>query len=259
MWASLDHESIRRGYQVYKQVCSACHGMEFVSFRELVDVCMTKKEAKAEAEATMIHYYHVENNPNNGDHYEPTDEGEVPEPRPGTLPDYFPDPYPNKKAAAYANNGAIPPDLTLMAPARHGGFKYNGEDYIFHLLTGYADPPAGLELKEGQYFNPYMQGHVIGMAPPLYNEIIEYEDGTPATKSQLAKDVCTFIVWAGQPEFDAKKRIGMNVMVFTTAVFLLSMLKYRNVWAPLKSKKMFFDTKRTYWKVIGMPTWSERK
>merc|ERR1712122_336214 len=129
----------------------------------------------------------------------PDENGEMFE-RPGKLSDYFPRPYPNDAAAAAANNGAIPPDLSYITLARHGG-----EDYVYHLLTSYCDPPAGVELREGQHFNPYFQGGAIGMAPPLYNEVIEYDDGTPATQSQLAKDVCTFLVWAGSPEHDMRK------------------------------------------------------
>merc|ERR1712222_99271 len=106
----------------------------------------------------------------------------------GKLSDYFPKPFANDAAAAAANNGAIPPDLSYIVLARHGN-----EDYIYHLLNGYCDPPAGIELRDGQHFNPYYPGGAIGMGAPLYNEIIEYDDGTPATLSQLAKDVCTFL------------------------------------------------------------------
>ncbi len=168
---SFDHNSIRRGYQVYKQVCAACHSMKFIAYRNLVGVSHTEEEAKAEAAEILVR---------DG----PNEEGEMFD-RPGKLSDYFPKPYPNDAAAAAANNGAIPPgksscsqllflsyskiilaDLSYMALARHGN-----EDYIYHLLNGYCDPPAGIELREGQNFNPYFLGGAIGMAPPLYNEV----------------------------------------------------------------------------------------
>jgi len=178
---SLDHSSIRRGYQVYKQVCAACHSLRYLAYRNLVGVSHTEAEAKAEAE---------ESQSLDG----PDESGEM-FMRPGKLSDYFPKPFPNDAAAAAANNGAIPPDLSYIVLARHGG-----EDYIYHLLNGYCDPPAGIELREGQNFNPYFPGGAIGMGAPIYNEIIEYDDGTPATQSQLAKDVCTFLTWTASPE-----------------------------------------------------------
>ena len=150
---ALDHESVRRGYQVYKQVCSACHSMKYLAYRNLVDIAYTEDEAKAEAAEIQV----LDGPDENGEMFE----------RPGKLSDYFPKPYPNDSAAAAANNGAIPPDLSYIALARHGG-----EDYIYHLLTSYCDPPAGVELREGQHFNPYFQGGAIGMAPPLYNEVM---------------------------------------------------------------------------------------
>ncbi|XP_041946328.1 cytochrome c1, heme protein, mitochondrial isoform X2 [Alosa sapidissima] len=156
--SSLDHASVRRGYQVYKQVCSACHSMEYLAFRNLVGVSHTEAEVKVLAEEIEV----VDG---------PDDTGEM-FTRPGKLSDYFPKPYPNPEAARVANNGALPPDLSYIVNARHGG-----EDYVFSLLTGYCDPPAGVELREGLYYNPYFPGQAIGMAPPIYNEVLEYDDG----------------------------------------------------------------------------------
>merc|ERR1712112_784175 len=192
---SLDHASVRRGYQVYKQVCAACHSLRYMAYRNLVDVTHTEGEAKTEAEEVQVQ---------DG----PDESGEM-FMRPGKLSDYFPKPFANDAAAAYANNGAIPPDLSYIALARHGG-----EDYIYHLLTGYCEPPAGLVLDEGQYFNPYMAGGgAIAMAPPLYSEAVEYGDGTPETLSQLAKDVSTFLVWAASPEHDMRKKMFIKMLV----------------------------------------------
>jgi len=220
-FSSLDHASIRRGYQVYKQVCAACHSMRFLAFRNLVGVSHTEGEAKELAEEVQI-----PDGPNqDGDMFE----------RPGKLSDYFPKPFANDAAAAAANNGAIPPDLSFITLARHGG-----EDYIYHLLNGYCDPPAGIELREGQHFNPYYPGGAIGMGPPIYNEIVEYEDGTPATQSQVAKDVCTFLTWAASPEHDMRKRFAVkSLMIFS---FLLSFSYYmkRHKWSLLKSRKVIY-------------------
>lgn len=149
---SLDVASVRRGYEVYKQVCAACHSLKYVAYRNLVGVIFDEEGAKAEAEDTQ-----VQDGPNEiGEYYM----------RPGKLSDKFPPPYPNEEAARAANNGAYPPDLTLMTLARHGG-----EDYIFSLLTGYCDPPAGIVLREGQSYNPYFPGGAIGMAQVVYNEV----------------------------------------------------------------------------------------
>lgn len=222
---ALDHSSVRRGYEVYKQVCAACHSMKFLAFRNLVGVTHTEAEAKAlAAEATIT------DGPNEiGEMYQ----------RPGKLSDYFPSPYPNDEAAAAANNGAIPPDLSFMALARHGG-----EDYIYHLLNGYCEAPAGIDLREGQYFNPYMQGGAISMAPPIYNEALEYGDGTPATQSQLAKDVCTFLVWAASPEHDVRKKYFIKGGLLLLMLTSLTMYIKRHKWSLIKSRKIIYTPKK---------------
>jgi len=222
---SLDHGSVRRGYQVYKQVCSACHSMKFISYRHLRDIAYTESELKTEAAEIRVM---------DG----PNDQGEMFE-REGKHTDYFPKPYPNDKAAAYANNGAVPPDLSYIALARHGG-----EDYIFHLLTSYCEAPAGVEVPEGQHFNPYMLGGKIAMAAPLYNEVIEYEDGTPATLSQLAKDVCTFLVWSASPEHDERKQIGIKAQIVCATMFMLVLYVKRHKWSVLKTQKIVFNPKK---------------
>lgn len=221
---SLDHGSVRRGYMVYKQVCAACHSMRFLAYRNLVDVTHTEDEAKALAEEEQ-----VEDGPaENGEMFL----------RPGKLSDYFPKPFANDAAAAYANNGAIPPDLSFIALARHGG-----EDYIYHLLNGYTDAPAGINLQEGQYFNPYFAGGAIGMAPPLYNEIIEYEDGTPATQSQLSMDVCVFLVWAASPEHDMRKRMAIKIWLSLAMLAGFSYYIKRHKWTVIKSRKLVYTPK----------------
>ena len=156
---SYDHASIRRGFQVYQEVCSSCHSLDRIAYRNLVGVSHTLDEAKAIAEEVE-----VKDGPN--------DEGEM-YMRPGKLADYVPGPYPNEEAARAANAGAYPPDLSLIVKARHGA-----DNYIYSLLTGYHDPPAGVEVREGLHYNPYFPGGAIAMARNIYDEVVEYEDGT---------------------------------------------------------------------------------
>lgn len=219
--AALDHASVRRGFQVYRQVCSACHSLEYVAFRNLIGVSHTEAEAKALAEEVQI----LDGPDENGEMFL----------RPGKISDYFPKPYPNTEAARAANNGALPPDLSYIVNARHGG-----EDYVFSLLTGYCDPPTGVTVREGLYYNPYFPGQAIGMAPPIYSEILEYDDGTPATMSQIAKDICTFLRWAAEPEHDHRKRMGLKMLMISG--LLISLLYYlkRHKWSVLKSRKMVY-------------------
>ncbi|XP_063224661.1 cytochrome c1, heme protein, mitochondrial [Bacillus rossius redtenbacheri] len=220
-FSSLDHASIRRGYEVYKQVCAACHSLRFIAYRNLVGVSHTETEAKAEAAEVM-----VKDGPNElGEYFM----------RPGKLSDYVPSPYENEEAARAANNGAYPPDLSYITLARHGG-----EDYIFHLLTGYCDPPAGAVIREGQYYNPYFVGGAISMAQALYNEVIEYPDGTPATASQLAKDVSTFLKWCAEPEHDERKhKLIKSIMIFSLLLAVVYYMK-RHKWSVVKSRKLAF-------------------
>ncbi|XP_016934657.2 cytochrome c1, heme protein, mitochondrial [Drosophila suzukii] len=224
LFDALDHQSVRRGYEVYKQVCSACHSMQYIAYRNLVGVSHTEAEAKAEAEQIT-----VKDGPDDtGNYYT----------RPGKLSDYFPSPYPNEEAARAANNGAYPPDLSYIVSARKGG-----EDYIFSLLTGYHEAPAGVVLREGQYFNPYFPGGAISMAQVLYNEVIEYEDGTPPTQSQLAKDVATFLKWTSEPEHDDRKQLLIKVIGILGFLTVISYYIKRHKWSSLKSRKIVFVPK----------------
>ncbi|KAJ7556230.1 hypothetical protein O6H91_05G075400 [Diphasiastrum complanatum] len=184
--SSYDHSSLRRGHQVYQQVCSACHSMSLVAYRDLIGVAYTEDEVKALAAEVEI-----EDGPN--------DEGEMYS-RPGKPSDHFPKPYANEAAARFANGGAYPPDLSLITKARH-----NGQNYVFALLTGYRDPPAGVSVREGLHYNPYFPGGAIAMPKMLTDGGVEYEDGTPATESQMAKDVTTFLSWAAEPEMEERK------------------------------------------------------
>jgi len=219
---SFDHASLRRGYQVYREVCASCHSLDRIAWRNLVGVSHSVDEVKAMAEE--VEY---EDGPN--------DEGEMFQ-RPGKLADYFPRPYANEEAARAGNAGALPPDLSVIVKARHGG-----PDYIYALITGYYDPPAGVHLGENMNYNPYFPGGAIGMARILYDGLVEFEDKTPATTSQMAKDVTTFLNWAAEPEHDERKRIGLQATIVLTALLALSIVVKRKTWAPIKARKIFYS------------------
>ncbi|EIE75628.1 hypothetical protein G6F46_009684 [Rhizopus delemar] len=220
--STFDHAAIRRGYQVYREVCSACHSLDRIAWRNLVGVSHTEAEAKAMAEE-----FEYQDGPD--------DKGEM-FARPGKLSDYMPQPYANEEAARAANAGALPPDLSLITKARHGG-----EDYVFSLLTGYVDAPGGIEVREGLNYNPYFPGGAIAMARVLFDGVVEYEDGTPATTSQMAKDVSTFLAWAAEPEHDDRKKMGMKAVIILTGLTAMSIWLKRFKWAPIKSRKIVYN------------------
>ncbi|KAG8481723.1 hypothetical protein CXB51_026637 [Gossypium anomalum] len=213
---------IRRGHQVYQQVCASCHSMSLISFRDLVGVAYTEEETK-----TMAAEIEVVDGPN--------DEGEM-FTRPGKLSDRFPQPYANEAAARFANGGAYPPDLSLITKARH-----NGQNYVFALLTGYHDPPAGVTIREGLHYNPYFPGGAIAMPKMLIDGALEYEDGTPATEAQMGKDVVTFLSWAAEPEMEERKLMGFK-WIFLLSLALLQAAYYRRLrWSVLKSRRLVLD------------------
>lgn len=221
LMSSFDAAAIRRGYHVYANVCASCHSMNRIAYRNLVGVAFSEDEVKALAEDTE-----VEDGPN--------EEGAMFS-RPGRLADTLPAPYPNEEAARYANNGALPPDLSLIKKARHGG-----ENYLWALLTGYRDPPEGISIREGLYYNPYFPGGQIAMARALYDGAVEYEDGTPATTSQMAKDVATFLCWASEPEHDDRKKFGMQWIGGCAMMFLGLVYLKRLRWSLYKTRRLEF-------------------
>jgi ubiquinol-cytochrome c reductase cytochrome c1 subunit len=216
MMKGYDHNSLRRGYEVYRQVCSTCHSIDLLAFRNLVGVTHTEEQAVALAKSYDV----IDGFDDMGEPFE----------RPGKLSDMFPKPYPNPETARFANNGAIPPDLSLIVKMRGEGEDTTsaGPNYIYSLLTGYSTPPHGMELLPGQHYNVYFDGGRIAMTPPLNHEGLEYEDGVIATESQMAKDVTTFLCWAGSPEHDVRKQGGL--IACTGLAFSAFFLGYHKRW-----------------------------
>jgi ubiquinol-cytochrome c reductase cytochrome c1 subunit len=231
-FGNYDKAQLQRGLKVYKEVCSACHSMQLVAFRTLEDLGYSEAQVKAFAAE-----YTVQDGPNaDGEMFE----------RPGIPSDYFPSPFPNTAAAAAANNGAAPPDFSLIAKARgvERGFptfifdiftQYaeNGPDYIHSLLTGYDhEPPAGMQIAEGTNYNPYfIAGKSLAMAKPLSDDQVTYDDGAPQTVDQYARDVAAFLMWAAEPHLEDRKKIGFSVMVFLVLFAGLVYLTKRKVWS----------------------------
>jgi ubiquinol-cytochrome c reductase cytochrome c1 subunit len=216
---SYDCASLRRGYEVYRQVCSSCHSMDLIAYRNLIGVTHTEEQAKM-----IAAQYEVDGGFD--------DEGEKFE-RPAKLSDYFNGPYSNENAARAANGGALPPDLSCIVKARH-----SGDDYVYALITGYKEPPAGVVLRPGLHYNPYFPGGAIGMAPPLSDGQVEYEDGTPATVSQMAKDVATFLRWCSEPEQDERKKAGLKWATGLAMMVCGAGYYKRFKWSHIKTRRI---------------------
>ena len=231
-FGTYDKAQLQRGLKIYKEVCSACHSMSLVPFRMLEDLGYNEAQVKAFAAE-----YTVTDGPNaDGEMFE----------RPAIASDHFPAPFPNEEAAAAANNGAPPPDFSLIAKARgvERGFptfvfdiftQYaeNGPDYIHALLTGYdEEPPAGMEIAEGTYYNPYfIGGKSLAMAKPLSDGQVTYEDGMPETVEQYSRDVSAFLMWAAEPHLEDRKKTGFRVMIFLLLFGAMVYLVKRKIWA----------------------------
>ena len=220
LFGTFDRSSLQRGYQVYQEVCSGCHSIQHLSYRNLSEEGgpeFSLDEAKA-----IAVQFEVTDGPN--------EDGEM-FTRPGRLSDKFVSPFPNVKAAAAANGGAYPPDMSVLAKARKGG-----ADYIYSLLLGYEEAPTGYELDDGVYYNKYMSGHRIMMAEPLSDGVVEYVDGTETSKAQMAKDVTTFLVWAADPHLEARHKMGFKVFFYLIILLTLVYLSKEKVWSRFGSK-----------------------
>ena len=217
-----DRQQLQRGFQVYRDVCAACHGLQYVAFRNLRELGYNEAEVRAIADQWPIQVPSI--NPETG---EPATRKAIPA-------DRFPSPYANETAARAANNNALPPDLSLITKAREGGAAY-----IESLLTGYQDPPANLPAENrpgaGLSYNPYFANLNIAMPPPLTADgQVTYADGTQATPRQMAHDVSAFLTWAAEPELVARRTAGLATLIFLIFGTILAYLAYQNVWAGRK-------------------------
>ena len=215
LFGTFDQAAIQRGFQVYQEVCAGCHGVKYLSFRNLSEVGFDEDAVKSIAAE-----YDIEDGPE--------DEGEM-FTRPGLASDRIPEPFANDNAARASNNGALPPDLSLIAKARKGG-----PDYLYALMTGYDDEPDDLELADGMSYNHYFPGNQIAMPPPLYEDGVEYVDGTEASVEQMAEDVTHFLMWAAEPYLEIRKRMGLKVMLFLLVLTALFYASKRMVWSRIE-------------------------
>ena len=222
VFGTFDRASLQRGYQVYQEVCSGCHSVKHLSYRNLSE--KGGPEFSLEESKAIAAQFEIIDGPN--------EDGEM-FTRPARLSDKFASPFPNVKAAAAANDGAYPPDMSVLAKARKGG-----ADYIYSLLMGYEEAPAGYELDDGVYYNKYMPGYKIKMAEPILDGIVEYADGTETTKAQISKDVTTFLVWAADPHLEARHRMGFKVFFFLIILLTLVYLSKQKVWSRFGSKSV---------------------
>jgi len=214
VFGTYDLASLQRGFQVYKEVCSVCHPVKHLYFRDLGAIGYSEDEVKAIAAG-----YQVSDGPN--------DEGQMYQ-RPGRPSDAIPGPFPNDQAARAANNGALPPDQSLIVKARPGG-----ANYVYAILTGYKDAPAGFKMLEGMNYNEYFPGHQIAMPPPLSDNAVTFADGTSATVPQMAHDVVGFLTWAAEPNLDDRHRMGLKVILFLVVGAGVFYAAKRKIWAPI--------------------------
>jgi ubiquinol-cytochrome c reductase cytochrome c1 subunit len=234
---AFDQVQLQRGYKVYREVCASCHAMNLLAFRNLgekggpfydADYPNPNDNPYVKALAAEVQVSDID-----------SETGDVVQ-RPATSADRFPDPFPNEAAARASNGGALPPDLSVIAKAR-----YLGPEYLYSLLTGYVNPPAGLNVPPGQYYNPYMPGDLTGvwsgaghappggfiaMPPPLAPGNVTFDDGTPSTVEQQAKDVAAFLTWAAEPKMQQRKQFGLGAMIYLLIFTVLLWFSYRRIW-----------------------------
>ena len=220
LFGKFDRGSLQRGYQVYSEVCAGCHSMKYLSYRNLSE--KGGPEFSVEQVKAIASSFEVTDGPN--------EDGEMFE-RPAKLSDKFVMPYENVKAAQAANGGAYPPDMSVLVKARGGGV-----DYIYSLLQGYEDAPAGMTLDEGVHYNKYMYGNKIRMSAPLSEDIVEYGDGTKATVEQMSKDVTTFLMWAAEPHLEARHKMGFKAIVYLIILTILVYFSMKKIWSRVESE-----------------------
>ena len=220
LFGKFDRGALQRGYQVYTEVCASCHSMKYLSYRNLAEKGGPEfSEAEAKAIAAS---FDVTDGPNT--------DGEMFR-RPGKLSDKFVMPYENVEAAKAANGGAYPPDMSVLIKARGGG-----ANYIYSLLQGYDEPPTGINLDDGVYYNKYMYGNKIKMSAPLSEGIVEYSDGTQASVQQMSKDVTTFLMWAAEPHLEARHQMGFKAIVYLIILTVLVYFSMKKIWSRIESE-----------------------
>ena len=210
-FGTFDRASMQRGFQVYKEVCSNCHSMKEIYYRNLTSIGLNVEQVKAVAASVTV--------PGGTD-----DAGQAVE-RPALPSDHFRSPYSNDKAARSANGGALPPDQSLIVKARE-----NGSDYVFALLNGYKDAPPDVKVGDGLYYNEYFPGRQLAMPAPLQDGAVTYADGTPATVEQMSRDVTQFLTWTSNPDMEVRKRMGVKVVLFLTLMTGLTYAVKKKIW-----------------------------
>ena len=221
IFGKFDRGELRRGYQVYSEVCSSCHSISQLSYRNLAE--KGGPEFSLDTVKNIAASFDVTDGPNS--------DGEM-FIRPGRLSDKFVNPYPNMQASMAANGGAYPPDMSVLTKARKGGAAY-----IYSLLQGYEDPPEGYQVDDGVYYNKYMDGNQIKMPNVLFDDLLEYADGTKATTEQMAKDVSSFLTWAAEPSLESRHRIGFRVILYLIILATLVYFSMNRLWSRIESEK----------------------
>ena len=220
LFGKFDRASLQRGYQVYTEVCAACHSMKYLSYRNLSEKGGPEFSV-AQAKAIAASFEVTDGADTDGGMFT----------RPGKLSDKFVMPYENVKAAEAANGGAYPPDMSVLVKARGGGV-----DYIYSLLQGFEEAPSGMILDEGVHYNKYMYGNKIKMSAPLSDGIIEYSDGTNASVEQMSKDVTTFLMWAAEPSLEARHQMGFKAIVYLIILTILVYFSMKRIWSRVETE-----------------------
>jgi len=219
-FGTFDRSSLQRGYQVYTEVCASCHSLKYVSYRNLAE--KGGPEFSIEQAKAIASNFEVTDGPNN--------DGEM-FTRPAKLSDKFVMPYANDQEAKLSNGGAYPPDMSVLVKARAGG-----ADYIYSVILGYEDPPEGMKLDDGVYYNKYMYGNKIKMPPQLYDDLVTYADGTPATPEQMAKDITTFLAWTAEPKLEERHKFGFRAIIYLVILTILVYFSMKRIWSRIETK-----------------------
>ena len=219
-FGKFDRASLQRGYQVYTEVCASCHSMQYLSYRNLSEKGgpeFSEEQAKA-----IASNFEIIDGPNS--------DGEM-FTRPAKLSDRFVMPYANVEEAKISNGGAYPPDMSVLLKARAGG-----ADYIYSVILGYEDPPEGMTLDDGVYYNKYMYGNKIKMPPQLYEDLVTYADGTSATPEQMAKDITTFLAWTAEPKLEERHKFGFRAIAYLIILTILVYFSMKKIWSRIETK-----------------------